>query len=530
MRLSQSLTLLKDPVLPRILRRLPDEKSHAAMVLTVLLGRNKKLDGPSYHLHLADFLRAELTTDQALQEWLEGRSAGIPITGKSLDVARKRADLWLREGKWVALWSYGAFPPSGGPPGCPQVLFGQGCIEPELFRATFFNSRKPKIVSPQAGWLEVLRALLPFISAHHLGFASSLGTSTYDLVTVGAEQLGSRLLLMLPTPLENLGESKYSRMLDAASFPGLVLTCVTDAVNCPKAMRLVCRDRLLAFISDLHCILELRPGGNLLEIIKKHQSEQSRLQWIYRPESCNAGNVGNLEILQGFPQSATSFSRTDLGIPPTSCGKGKGLQHSLRVVDESEIEWQDYLYHYTRSCPGPWPNQSYRDHLLSLLHNEPLAEHTALDTLTRMLVEGCIRASSKIVRGDQAVVSWTSRPPPDLKAIRRWNPALIRWTFEPYGIAVKKKVLRGLGTKPAIYAPSAVYEQLTREERFRFQLHDPPHCSWKNEREWRLPHDFELTCLTPDEAFAFVSMASDLHRLAEQIACALPIVVLQPRD
>jgi hypothetical protein len=496
------------------------------MVLTALLGRNQKMDGPSYHLHLADLLRAKLSTDQALQEWLKGRFAGIPITGKSFDMAWKRADLWLREGRWVASWSYGAFPPSGGPAACPQVLFGQGIIEPDQFWAAFFNSRKPKVISPRAEWLQALRSLLPFMCAHHPGFASSLGTNTYDLVTVGAEQLGSRLLLMLPTPLKDLGESKYSRMLDEASFSGLVMTCATEAVNCPKAMRLVCRDRLLAFISDLHCILELRPGGNLLKIIKKHQSEQSRLQWIYRPESCNAGKGGNLEMMQGFPQPATSFSRTDLGIPAASCGKGKGLQHSLRVVDESEIEWQDYLYHYTRSCPGPWPNQSYRAYLLSLLHNEPLAEHTALAALVRILVEGCIRASSKIVRGDQAVVSWTSRPPPDLNAIRRWNPALIRWTFEPYGIAVKQKVLRRLGAKPAIYAPSAVYEELPREERFRFQLHDPPHCSWKNEREWRLPHDFELTRLTPDEAFAFVPMVNDLETLKEEIGSALPIVVL----
>jgi hypothetical protein len=525
MPLSQSLTLLKDPVLPRILRRLPDEKSHAVMVLTVLLGRNRKLEGPSYHLNLADLLRAELSTDQELHEWLKGRFSGISITGKSFDVARKRADGWLREGKWVASWNDGAFPPSDKTARCPQVLFGQGSIEPDLFRAAFFNSRKPKIISPHAEWLQVLRALLPLMIAHHLGFASSLGTCTYDLVSVGAEQLGSRLLLILPTPLESLGEWKCSPLLDAASSPELVLTCATEAVECPKALRLVCRDRLLALFSDLHCILELRPGGNLLKIIKKHQREQSHLQWVYRPESYNAGNRGNLEILQGIPQPATSFSRTDLGIPATFCDKGKELHNSLRVINESEIEWKDYLYHYTRSCPGPWLGQSYRDYLLRLLFNKALAEHTALATLVRMLVEGCIRASARIVRGDQAVVSWTSRPPPDLNAVRRWNPALIRWTFEPYGIAVKQKVLRKLGVKPAIYAPSAVYEKLPREERFRFQLHDPPRCSWKNEREWRLPHDFDLTGLASDEAFAFVPMVSDLETLKEVIGSVFPIVV-----
>jgi hypothetical protein len=530
MSLGQSLTSLKDPVLPRILQRLPDVKSYAVLVLSALIGRKRKLAGPLYHHQIADVLRAELNTDKELHEWLKGRFGGIHVSTKSFDTARIRAALWLRDGRWVASWADGAFPPSDTSARCPQVLFGQGNLEPDRFWAAFFNSRKPKLVSPQAEWLQVLRALLPFLAAYNVGFASSLGSTTYDLVTVAVREVGSRLLLVLPTPLEGFGESKNSPLFDAASLPGLVLTCATEAVNCPKSMRLVCRDRLLAFVSDVHCILELRPRGNLVKIIEKQQKEPGRLQWIYRPESSNAANAGNLKILQDFPQSATSFSRTDLGIIRASCGTAKVLRHSFQVIQPKEIKWEDYLYHYTRSCPGPWPGQSYKDFLLSLLHNEPLAAHTALAALIRILFESLIRASSRIVRGDHAVVSWTSGPPPDIDAIRRWNPALIRWTFEPYGIAVKRKVLRELGARPAIYAPSTIYEKLPGKERFRFQLHDPPQCSWKNEREWRLPHDFDLTHLSRDEAFGFVSTASDLETLGEQIACTLPMVVLGSRD
>ena len=42
------------------------------------------------------------------------------------------------------------------------------------------------------------------------------------------------------------------------------------------------------------------------------------------------------------------------------------MHHRLQVLDAAEIKWEDYLYHYTRSCPGPWPGQSYRLYLESL--------------------------------------------------------------------------------------------------------------------------------------------------------------------
>ena len=123
------------------------------------------------------------------------------------------------------------------------------------------------------------------------------------------------------------------------------------------------------------------------------------------------------------------------------------------------------------------------------------------------------------------MVSWTSRPPQELSAIRHWNRALIRWTFEPFGLAVKRSLLRGLGAKPAIYTASAVYQKLRRQERFRFQLHDAPHCCWKKEREWRLPHDLTVKELGPDQAFFFMPTLSDAEEFARHTAGFLPIVV-----
>jgi hypothetical protein len=525
MPLSLSLTSLIDPVLPRILRRMPPAKCYAVFVFSALVERMLKLSGPSYHSQISDLLQSGVNSEEELREWLEIRFAQARISSRSFDMARKQADLQLQEGVWVASWC-GASPPSDGPLYCPQVVFGKGNPEVDTAWAAIFNSRKPKLISPRAEWLQVLRTMLDFIAAHNLGFASSLGTTSYDLVTAACHQLGTALLLVLSTPLESIGNPKDSLLPDAASFPKLVLTCMARDLKCSKAVSMVCRDRLLACVSDLHCVLEVRSEGNLLKILEKQQKDQPRLQWIIRPASETAGNSGNLKLLHSFPQTAIGFSDLELAAPTGPQKKERPPRHSLKLLHMREIKWHEYLYHYTRSCPGPWPNQSYRDYLLGLLNDELLSGHTALETLIRILLEGRIRAGSKIVRGDQAVISWTSRSPLELGAVRRWNPALIRWTFEPYGLAIRREVLRKRGAKPSIYAKSAVYQQLQRQELYRFQLHDPPHCSWKNEREWRLLYDLMLGEITPDQGFAFVPAASDVKELEKVIACALPIVVL----
>lgn len=520
------LPSLKHPVLPRILRRLPEAKTHLLFIFNAFMERSGKVSGPSFHSHLAALLQSAVNDEAGLQEWTREKFIGTPMRfGKAFEAARKQACLWIEEGKWVASWE-GVFPPPGGLSGCPQVLFGQGRIQGDQGWAAFFNSRKAKLVSPRAEWLQALRTMLSVMASQKLGFASSLGTTTYDLVTAGAELFGTGLLLLVPQALEDTGKTGDSPPGVLAASPNLTLTCLTKAVDCPKPTRMVCRDRLLAFIADVHCLLELRPGGNLQKILERQQQIEPRLRWSFIHEGGKVDMVSGRNVLQNVPQTTLSLSRNDPGATRRALSKSSVLHPPSGMLDTQAIQWQDYLYHYTRSCPGPWPGQTYRDYLKGLLDDEPLGEHTALAALVRILCEGRIRASSKMVRGSRRVVSWTSRPPQELSAIRHWNTALIRWTFEPFGLGVKRSLLKKLGARPVIYAASAVYQKLPWQERFRFQLHDPPHCSWKNEREWRLPHDLTVKGLAPDQAFLFMPTLADAEASLHQTASTLSIVVL----
>jgi hypothetical protein len=197
-----------------------------------------------------------------------------------------------------------------------------------------------------------------------------------------------------------------------------------------------------------------------------------------------------------------------------------------------DISWKEHLYHYTRSRPGPWPGESYEEYLASLLRGDPLSGHTALDTLSRILSEGTLRASGELIRGRRPVTSWTSIAPGELDSIRHWNPALLRWTFEPYGLALPRKRLVEAGARPVIYGNDRVYEKLKDSDRFRFQRCQGLRFDWKREREWRAERDFELERLAPGDGFIFLPTPNDAEELEHRLAlvgavCNLPIVIFR---
>lgn len=124
------------------------------------------------------------------------------------------------------------------------------------------------------------------------------------------------------------------------------------------------------------------------------------------------------------------------------------------------------------------------------------------------------------------MVSWTAVPPGELARITRWHPGLIRWTFEPYGIAVRRPALKALGVRPAIYAHPGHYETLRERDRYRFQVHDPPERSWKIEREWRLMGDLDLGGLSPDDWFAIVPTKEEADRLRRHLTRPVSVIPL----
>ncbi|MGV8073890.1 MAG: hypothetical protein AB2L11_04965 [Syntrophobacteraceae bacterium] len=516
------------PSLSDRLRLLAEEERRNVFLLNACLEKTGGLHGRLCHQILGEWLASDLKTESELQEWLNRRFGPNSEVCRFFHKVAEQADLWCKEDFKVAVWRPGIPHADDVAPGCPQVLFVKGSLGFDTKRAAVFNSRKPRVVSPHENWLQIIRAALPLIKSSKAGVMGSFGTITYDLVTTYALEHALDLLLLVPFPIESSQEYVGNRVLKKNYAGCTVLSCLTRAAKCSKATRMVCRDRLIAALSDFHLVIEVRSRGNIARILERQQKEAPRPQSVYRPPKKSARTEGNMKLLANFPDWSKPFFNEDINIPQAGLVKKNSIRTGVQSLQEPD--WNAYLYHYTRACPGPWPGQHYREYLSGLLDGYATAGHTALDTLMRIISEGRIRSGSMLIRGGDPVVCWSARPPLELESIRKWNPALIRWTFEPYGIAVKRKVLRRCGAKPTIYGNSKIYKQLKDSERYRFQKHEPPECRWKHEREWRIQNDVLLDNIPVDEWIIFVPDRDDAEKLSLQLGISLPIVILSQND
>jgi len=108
-----------------------------------------------------------------------------------------------------------------------------------------------------------------------------------------------------------------------------------------------------------------------------------------------------------------------------------------------------------------------------------------LDTLARILGEMRIRGGARLVRGSEPVVSWTARPASGAGAYPKMEPGPCRWTFEPYGIAVRRSVLRAFGLNPLCTGGRA-FSMRCGLRAIPVPTQRASAGTWKHEREWRL--------------------------------------------
>lgn len=506
----------EDPVV------LPENQARVLFFLNALLGVASPMDGPAVHQLMRECLDASFTSTEDLVEWLSVR---IPVqrpSRRAVDRCIEGTDRLLERGAWAAEWK-GVPPFDACRPSCPRCMFGVGPPSKDQPRLGVFNSRKSRLVSPDEPWISALRFSLPLLLALRPMFVSSTGTLTCDLVAAYARKMQAPLLLVQPFPLEELAGTTDSAEKPQNPDFCSVFTCFTRAMRCSKRSRMSCRDRLMASLTDIHWILEIRSRGSLVDILSTQQESSPRVQWILEPCHGRDSARGNQLLLNRFPRSTTLIpGRSIIPENPRSALSGRP---SFSIL-ECSAGRDEFLYHYTRSCPGAWPGQEHDEYLLSLLNGDPLSAHTALDTLARIIREGKIRGSHRLVRGVQPVVSWTSVSPVLLSSIRQWNRPLMRWTFEPYGIAVSRKLLRKQGAMPSIYIKDALLGRIPAGDRFRFQRHESPGCRWKQEKEWRLRGDFLLGDISEGEGFVFVPNSEEAEGLCRRVITALPVLAI----
>ncbi|MFH1563857.1 MAG: DNA-processing protein DprA [Nitrospirota bacterium] len=404
--------------------------------------------------------------------------------------AKERATQWLQNGIFVLFT------------GNQQVLFCQGNREIlDSSTAAVLNSHKIRSVTPTTCWLKVTTKLTESAIEKGVTIVSSLGMLTYEIVTFIANRHNSPMIIVLDGYLPGVLSSdlrktfydKFSNMFDLKNT--LFISPFWPEITLPvRRERMAIRDYWVVALAKKLFVAEARIDGNIQKLASTALSEGRKVA-VFRPLISDQNTKGNQKLLLAGAE-AVIYSGTAQSKPSYSSGE---------ETPPLSIVLSEYLFHSTRACPSPWPEQTLSGYIQSLVENDLDAGHMAFDTLCRILKEQLIRAGNRLVRGKTSVVSFTTCLPNELAKIRKWNPALIRWTFEPYGIGIKKSILGKMGAKPVIYAEEEKFSQLPPKQQFRFQLHQPPKTDWSLEKEWRLTGDVILSHLSPENMIIVVS-------------------------
>jgi hypothetical protein len=387
---------------------------------------------------------------------------------------------------------------------CCEVVFTFGEIRIlENTLAMIVNSRVSRRISPDTPWVVKTKWLAGYAAQNGWTLVSSCGSIPYLLASWLAK--GGPAVIVLDSPLPFMGNEKIlgnfsQEFLNIFDIEKTLFISKFGMELSPKAgQRMVERDAMAVALADVLLPCQVRPAGNMAGFIA---SAQAKGKTIFHNENSETPS-NNLNTIDASLPRAVRQVR---------------FEKSIELFPKNghpENPFSDYFFHYTRAYFGPWPGQSWADYLHELTLNEEDSQHEALDALRRILREKRIRASGRLIRGSYKVVSFTERPPKEFDIICKWRRGLMRTTFEPFGIAVRRSILIEKGAKMVSYGSDELFKKMTDDIKPYFQKASSSCADWSREKEWRLIGDLKFNNLNQSDWFVFVPDLTYLDSLVK---------------
>lgn len=222
-------------------------------------------------------------------------------------------------------------------------------------------------------------------------------------------------------------------------------------------------------------------------------------------------------------QETNSVKRNDQFLIPYSArGRTIKRDYSQRRINLStQSSLQGHLVHWTRGTSHPWPGETRFRFCKSILESTTRYSHGAFETLLRILFEANLRASCRHMPLNEPMVSFTEAILSDAVKLMRYRARYREMTFEPFGLALPKRLTSKFEIKPVIYLDQKSLRTIKPPERFFAQSSKTQKANWRPEAEWRKRGDLNLAQIR-DEIMA---LAPD-RQTADEIQFATNIRVL----
>ncbi len=303
-------------------------------------------------------------------------------------------------------------------------------------------------------WVDrVLTALRDLPRSHGDSIVSSLGMTTWDLISVAANDLGWSLDLVVPAFLT---EQQRSALVLEYGL-GTTVTWRPVTVESPRAFQRQV-DVAAVGIADELVPISIRPTGKLQEIIEQSEEHGQPINRIFE----------------------TRYRTSNEPISYT-------VKRSQLTLAASAFE-EPFLWHWTRTHHGPFPGESRGAYCRALLSTARYPR-TAYDILLHIVTERRLRASHRHMPMGTETVSFTQLLPREAVDLMRWRSRYREMTAEPYGVGIRISAAKRIDIRPVHYFDAVPHPDLPRWQ----QQSTGRSGDWRAEREWRSPRDVDLT-------------------------------------
>ncbi len=345
------------------------------------------------------------------------------------------------------------------------------------------NSAHEKYPRGSFPWVRATARAVQRCAGRDVRLVCSTEPSPWDIVTFLAGEHGIDQVHVVKAADGVEGARLYHRTcrgfgLDERKVSPVFLSRTDD--RHPKAgWRL--RDRIVLEHADLVLPVSIRPGGRLDSLLKEFSTR--------------------LDIRDTFriPRETVSHPR-----PP-----------DYSRLTPSRPPGGDWLVHWTRASAGPWPDETPRDFYHDLFARPDIYVRSAFETLLHILQVRRIAGSLWRLPADRRAVSFTALPMNEAFRLMRWRKRFVRFSFEPFGIAIRKQVLEEMGARPVEYVDGDSFSP--DPERRMFQHAPGTRTDWRDEREWRLAGCLDISNIDSDDIVALVPGAGSRKLLLERL-------------
>lgn len=355
-------------------------------------------------------------------------------------------------------------------------LFGSTDLLKRTRRAILV-SRTERRPTPSTGWVRAIVDAVGESVQKGEVVVTGVGRTPFDVALAACRVRNGSAIVVLEASSERKHWIEYARGMipDDTLY---VSPSVTNSLGGADSLKGVpVRDQLLGVMAESAWRINVRGHGNMSAVA----------EWMIET---------GREVRDQFAVRIQT-AKPSIALP------------ALKVAADAYGEDWTYLTHYTREPDGAWPHESPAEYASWLAFGSLDDRRGPAEALSRILEARTILGSGRLMPGRRPMVSFTERPPWEMAALTKWRPGLRRWSFRPYGLAIRRDLLEGLGARPVSYLPELELKALSCEQRVYAQKHEPPATDWSGEAEWRLPGDLELECVPAEAMLALVTSAKE---------------------